>query len=212
MLGKILGLSIWTMVQNFISLATWFIFFLSVEHLGERDLAVTNVVRSISSFTFMTVISLASTASTLVSNLMGQGELEAVGPMLRRTIRLGFFILVPAILLIILLADKVLYIFTSDGELIAASYGSLYMMLSSYVFTIPAQILFQAVSGTGNTRTALAIELTALTIYCFYIGVAIFHFRIPLAWCWFSEYVYNILALALSFSYLKWGNWRSRII
>lgn len=212
LLGKVLGLSVWTMVQNFISLGTWFIFFLAVEHLGEQELAVTNVIRNISSFTFMTVISLSSTASTLVSNLMGRGEPEAVWPMLRRTIRMGFMILVPAIGLIVLFSRPVLGIFTSDPVLIEAGVGPLWVMLSSYVFTIPAQILFQAVSGTGNTRTALAIEFSTLLFYCAFVGVAIFRLRIPLAWCWASEHVYNIFALLFSFSYLRWGNWRSREI
>lgn len=211
-LGKVLGISVWTMVQNFLSLATWFIFFLSVEHLGERDLAVSNVIRNISSFTFMTVISLASTASTLVSNLMGQKEYEAVWPMLWRTIKLGFFILVPVLLFLGLFPDLVLRIFTNDPALIAAGHKPLYALISSYIFTIPGQILFFAVSGTGNTRTALLIEMVSLTFYTIYVVVAIFGWRVPLGWCWVSEHVYAFFALALAFSYMRWGRWRHKVI
>lgn len=212
MLGRLLGLSVWTMVQNFISLSTWFLFFLAIEHLGERALAATSIVRNISSFTFMTVSALAATASTLTSNLMGQGEMDGVWPMLGRTIRLGFAILVPAILLIALFGDDVMRLLTNDVDVIEASRGSLYVMLSSYVLTIPAQILFMSVSGTGNTRTALALELLSLSAYTLFIVVAIFHYRVSLAACWLSEYVYNSFALLLSFCYLKWGNWQSRRI
>lgn len=212
MLGRLLGLGVWTMVQNFISLSTWFLFFLSIEHLGERALAATSIVRNISSFTFMTVSALAATASTLTSNLMGQGETEGVWPMLRRTIRLGFSILVPAIMLIALFGDEVMGLLTNETEVIEASRGALYVMLSSYIFTIPAQVLFMAVSGTGNTRTALVLELLALSAYTLFIVVAIFHYRVSLAACWLSEYVYNFFSLFLSFCYLKWGNWRSRKI
>lgn len=212
LLGKVLGISIWTMVQNFLSLATWFLFFLSVEHLGERYLAATNIVRNISSFTFMTVIALASTASTLASNLMGQGQNQAVWPMLHRTIRLGFLVLIPLITFIALFPNLIMGIFTTDTALLNASRGALYMMLSSYIFTIPAQILFHSVSGTGNTRTALAIEFTALAIYCVYIGIAIFHFRVALHWCWMSEYVYAFFAMVFSYAYLKWGNWQKKQI
>lgn len=210
LLEKMLGLSVWTMVQNFLSLGTWFLFFISVEHLGERALAATNLVRNISAFTFMTVAALAATASTLVSNLMGQGDPEAVPPVLRRTVRLGFAILVPAIALIAIGGDAVLRLFTNEPEVIAASRGALYVMLSSYVLTIPAQIYFQAVSGTGNTRTALAIEMASLVIYCVFIFVAIFHYRVSLPVCWMSEHVYNLFAFLFSFAYFKWGNWRAR--
>ena len=37
-LKRILNVSVWTMIQNFVSLSTWFMFFLFVEHLGERSL------------------------------------------------------------------------------------------------------------------------------------------------------------------------------
>ena len=47
MLGRILSTSIWTMLQTFLSMSTWFLFFVSVEHLGERSLAVTNIVRGV---------------------------------------------------------------------------------------------------------------------------------------------------------------------
>lgn len=212
LLGKLLGVSVWTMVQNFLSLATWFIFFLSVEHLGERQLAATNIVRNISSFTFMTVIALASTASTLASNLMGQRDYQAVWPMMRRTVALGFAILLPAIALISLFPEAVMGVFTNDAELIQAAKGALFVLLSSYLFTIPAQILFHVVSGTGNTRTALALEFSALFLYCIYIGVVIFSLRASLPWCWASEHVYAAFMLLFSFVYLKKGNWQKKEI
>lgn len=212
LLGSVLGISVWTMIQNFLSLATWFLFFLSVEHLGERSLAATNIVRNISAFTFMTVIALASTASTLVSNLMGQGQSHAVWPMLRRTVTLGFLILIPLILLIALFPDVIMSVFTNDATLRSTALGALYVMLSSYIFTIPAQILFHSVSGTGNTRTALLIEFISLAVYCFYIGIAIFGFRVSLPWCWVSEHVYGIVAFSLSYAYLRCGNWQRKKI
>lgn len=210
LLGKILGISVWTMVQNFLSLATWFLFFLSVEHLGESSLAATNIVRNISSFTFMTVIALASTANTLTSNLIGAGHIESVRPMQNRVVRMGFVVLAPLIAVIGFFPDAVMSIFTNDAALKATAREALYVMLSSYIFTIPAQILFHSVSGTGNTRTALVIEATALFIYCIYIGIAIFHFRVSLPYCWLSEHVYAVFALIFSFIYLKFGNWQKK--
>ena len=47
--SHILGISVWTMMQDFLSLATWFIFFLAVEHLGAAELAASNIIRNISS-------------------------------------------------------------------------------------------------------------------------------------------------------------------
>ena len=40
--------SIWSMFNPFIGVASWFAFFVAIEHLGELELAATNVIRSIS--------------------------------------------------------------------------------------------------------------------------------------------------------------------
>lgn len=206
-LSRVLSVSIWTMVQDFLSLATWFLFFVGVEHLGEQALASTNLVRNISAFTFMTVIALASTASTLVGNLMGQGEINAVLPLVRKTIRLGFAILVPVIALLCLFPDVVLGIFTNDAELIAASRASLFVLLSSYVFTIPAQVLLKSVSGTGNTRTALLCEFSTLCIYAIFVVVAILYYKVDLYACWFSEHIYSFFIALMTGCYFIYGKW-----
>lgn len=57
-LKRMLNISFWTMIQNVFSLSTWFLFFLYVEHLGERSLAITNIVRSISGILFMVMMAL----------------------------------------------------------------------------------------------------------------------------------------------------------
>ena len=130
--------------------------------------------------------------------------------MQNRVVRMGFVVLAPLIAVIGFFPDAVMSIFTNDAALKATARGALYVMLSSYIFTIPAQILFHSVSGTGNTRTALVIEATALFIYCIYIGIAIFHFRVSLPYCWLSEHVYAVFALIFSFIYLKFGNWQKK--
>jgi MATE efflux family protein len=53
MLKQILSVSIWIMIQHGIAFLGWFVFFVVMEHQGERPLAITNVVRSISSFLFV---------------------------------------------------------------------------------------------------------------------------------------------------------------
>ncbi len=43
---RVLGLSVFIMLQYFISMAAWFTFFLIIEKLGEQELAASNIVRS----------------------------------------------------------------------------------------------------------------------------------------------------------------------
>ena len=47
MVGRILKISSFTMVQYFLAMAIWFVFFMALERLGQRELAIANIVRSV---------------------------------------------------------------------------------------------------------------------------------------------------------------------
>ena len=147
MLGQILSVSIWVMIQHGIAFGGWFIFFIAMEHLGERPLAITNVVRSISSFLFMFVNAFASTNSSLVSNLIGAGESDRVLPLCRRMIGLCYAFVLPIGILIAMFPSTVLRIYTDNPDLIASSISSLWVMLSSYLFAVPGFIISLAYRG-----------------------------------------------------------------
>lgn len=90
-LRQVFGVSVWIMLQEAIAFISWFIFFVAIENLGERPLAVTNMVRSISSVVFLFINAFASTASSLVGQPdrswrggSGMGAVPAYGaPLLR---------------------------------------------------------------------------------------------------------------------------------
>lgn len=212
LLGTMLGVGVWTMAQNFLSLATWFVFFLGVEHLGEEQLAATNVIRNLSALLYMVLMSLGATVSTLASNLMGEGESESVIPVVRKTIKLGTWLLLPLFVLFTAFPREVMGIFTDDPSLVEAALVSLFVMMSTYVFNLPGRICFYAICGTGNTRTALVIEAVVIVAYVVYIYIAIFGMRVSLPWCWFCEVIYTFGVFVLSAAYLRWGNWRHKRI
>ena len=89
-LKRMLNVSFWTMVQNFLSLSTWFLLFLYVEHLGERSLAVTNIIRNVSGIMFMVMMAFASTCGSLVSNLIGAGHTDCVPGTIQQHIRIAY--------------------------------------------------------------------------------------------------------------------------
>ena len=212
LLGRMLNVSVWTMLQSFVSVATWFLFFLAVEHLGERPLAVSNIVRSISGIIFMAVSAFASTASSLVSNQMGAGQQTLVMPTVRRIVGMCYLTIAPAALLFALFPTAVLRIYTDSIPLIDSSVSSLWVMLSAYLLTVPAIILFNTVSGTGNTRSALALEMTTLLIYILYTLYVVIYLQADVAVCWTTEHVYAIVMLLLACRYLKKADWQHKKI
>lgn len=211
-LKRILNVSVWTMIQNFVSLSTWFMFFLFVEHLGERSLAIANIVRNVSGIPFMITMAFAATCGSLISNLIGAGQKEYVLGTIRQHIRIAFLFVTPVLILFCLFPHLIISIYTDMPDLQDASIPSLWVLCSAYLCLIPANIYFQAVSGTGNTRTALVLELCALVIYVTYCVYFIVYLRVDIAFCWTTEMVYGTFMLLFSYWYMKKGNWQKKMI
>lgn len=211
-LRDILSISLWTMVQNFFSVSTWFIFFLFIEHLGERSLAVSNLIRSISGILWVFVAAFGSTCSSLVSNLIGEGHQDSVLRLIGKIIRIAY---VPVILLAVIIAifpKAAIGIYSDMPDLAAASVHSLYVLCFSYLFTCPALICFNAISGTGNTRTAFGLEMTVLLIYIIFCLTVIMHLKADVAICWLSEVVYGFSMLLICGHYLRSGKWKGTAV
>lgn len=211
-LRRILNVSFWTMIQNFFSLSTWFMFFLFVEHLGERALAITNIIRNVSGIPFMITMAFAATCGSLVSNLIGAGEIRCIHGTIRQHIRISYLFVLPLITFFALFPDLILSIYTDIPELWKASTPSLWVLCLAYLILVPANVYFQAVSGTGNTRTAFVLELCVLVIYMIYISYIILYLRVDVAVCWTAEHLYGICILLLSYLYIKKGNWQKKQI
>ena len=211
-LKRILNVSVWTMLQNFFSLSTWFLFFLFVEHLGERSIAIANIVRNVSGIVFMVLMAFAATCGSLVSNLIGAGEKEAVLGTSKQHVRICYLFVVPLLVFFSLFPNLILSVYTDIPELRTASIPSLWVLCSAYLFLVPGNVYFQSVSGTGNTRTAFLLELAVLVIYLSYCFFFISHLKFSVAFAWSSEIVYGGFICLFSYLYIKKGNWQKKQI
>ena len=71
---ELFSIASWVMVENVLNVSVWLLFFLFIEHVGEEQLAIANIIRSISEVPFVFSAAFASTAATLVSNIIGEGH------------------------------------------------------------------------------------------------------------------------------------------
>ena len=202
----------WTMVQHTISVSTWFIFFLFIEHLGERALSVSNIVRGASGLIWVVLQAFSSTCSTLVSNIIGEGHQDKVMSLVKRILKLSYGIVSVMIILFCLFPEAIARIYTDIPDVIRASVPALIVMSTSYFINIAGQVLFLAVSGTGSTRTAFRLELIALVVYMFYCWLIIGHLKMDVAVCWTAEHVYAFMLMVCSGLYLRSGRWKNRRI
>jgi len=209
---SILDISLSLMIQYFISLSTWLIFFLMIERMGETTLAASNIIRSFYMIISIPVFALASTANTLVSNTIGAGKQEEVIALIWKISRLAFAIVAGFVIFLALFPKLALSIYTTNPELIQASLPSLYVVLLVALMIAVANIFFSSVSGTGNTRSALLIEITTLALYCIWMWFVVVHLQASLAVCWTTELVYAVFIGLFSFIYFKRANWMDKKI
>jgi putative MATE family efflux protein len=202
----------WTMIQHTISISTWFIFFLYIEHLGERALAISNIARSVSGLMWVVLSAFAATCSTLVSNMIGEGHTEKVMSLVKRILKLSYGILCIMITLVCIFPEVIARIYTDIPDLIQASAPAIIVMTSSYLLNVGGQVFFQAVSGTGSTKTAFKLEMVALVAYMIYCTVIIGILKLDVAICWTAEHVYAVVLLLCSWIYMRSGRWKNRKI
>ena len=202
----------WTMIQNTISISTWFIFFLYIEHLGERALAISNITRSVSGLIWVVLQAFSATCSTLVSNIIGEGHPEKVMSLVKRILKLSYGLVSIMIIVFCLFPEAIARIYTDIPDLIIASVPAMIVMCSSYFLNVGGQVFFQAVSGTGSTKTAFKLEMVALVVYMVYCTVIIGILKLDVAVCWTAEHVYAGMLLLCSWLYMRSGRWKGRKI
>ncbi|MDD2313454.1 MAG: MATE family efflux transporter [Proteiniphilum sp.] len=210
---RILDISLFMMVQYFFSIGTWMLFFLFIEnYMGERSLAVTNIVRSF--YTIFTIPShaIGSTTSTMVSNTIGAGKIEQVTGLIRRLSLISLGVMTAVVIIVSAFPRAMIHIYTDDPTLIEDTVLPLYVLITSLPLFSMGTVLFSAVSGTGNTRTALRFEIVTLLFYVFYMWLIIIHLRASVAVAWTTEHVYWSFLIILSFIYLRSGKWKDRKI
>jgi len=212
LLKHVLEISIYTMFQYFVSMSTFFLFFVIIERQGEHSLAIANIIRSIYIVMFIPLNALSATSNTLVSNIIGEGKVREVMSLIRRISRLSFVIMLVYVLLLCLFPKLVLSIYTNDMSLINESVPSIYVISIALIISSIASVFFNSISGTGNTKSALILELGVLTIYTLFIYILGIHFMLPIHVCFTAEILYFVGILIGSAIYLRYANWQKKKI
>lgn len=210
LLMRILSISCFTMLQYFLSMSTFFAFFMVVERLGQRELAVANIVRSIYILLFIPVNALATTANSLVSNAIGAGGVQHVMGLIKKIARMDLLIMLVMAGLIAIFPKAIISIYTGDPSLIADSIPSVYVICVAMLVASVSNVVFNSISGTGNTRAALILESGTLVFYVAYLLVVGSVFKAPVEICFTTELVYYTLLLITSYIYLKKGKWQNK--
>ncbi len=202
-LVAVLKLSVWSMLHAFISVAPWFLFFIAIEHLGEMELAISNITRSVSAIFFVIANSFAVTTGSLVSNMIGAGDRNAAFPICRKILKLGYAIGLPLVGLALLCNQWIIGFYTDNRQLVELAFTPFVVMLLNYTFALPGYVYLNAVGGTGKTIITFIFQVTTTVIYLIYLYWLSHCTNASLAIYLTAEYLFVILLAVQSIIYLK---------
>ena len=198
--------------QYSISIATWEYFYILIEHHGERALAVSNAMRNIFGLFGIFSWAFASTTNTIVSNIIGQGRQQEVIPVIVRASLISFSISLVIFVFLNLKPEWFLGFYGQGDDFIAYGIPVMRVVAIGLLAMSFSTVWLNAVTGTGNTKVNLIIELVTLVLYCAYVYVVLEHLRLPVTWGWASEWLYWISIFAMAFAYMRSGKWKDKTI
>lgn len=152
---------------------------------------------------FVIANSFAVTTGSLVSNAIGAGEKEAIFPICRKILKLGYLIGFPLVGIALLGNQWIIGFYTNNELLIQQAFIPFVVMLLNYTFALPGYVYLNAVGGTGKTRTTFIFQVTTTVVYLIYLYWLSCYTKVPLAVYMTAEYLFVILLAAQSLIYLK---------
>jgi putative MATE family efflux protein len=213
-ISSVFSISAPVMFQNVISHGGWFLFFIIIEKNSERALAISVIIRMIYMFQMVPFWGLTSAANTLVSYIIGEGRNQEVFPLLRKITWLAIISATPFLVANLFFPQFVLGLAVEDktSTLLTEAVPTLYVVSLGLLLFAIASAVFAGVTGSGNTRTALAIEIITILFYlviAWFLGI---YLKLDVALVWLTEPIYFVLMGLMAFAYLRTGKWQNRKI
>lgn len=209
---KILSVSSPIMIQGLIALLTWTVFFFWIEQMGLFELTVSQNIRSIYFLAFVPIWGFAATTKTYVSQYLGKSDYEAIPIIMKRIQLLTILFLIVFFHGALLYPEKLIAMINPEQAYIQKSASILRFIFGSIFMYGFFSVYFQTISGSGNTRWTLAVEIASVAVYILFAYLFIHVFLLDIYWVWSVEYIYFGIMGFVSYIYLKKSNWKKKII
>jgi putative MATE family efflux protein len=194
-------------LQFIISLTTWLIFFLLIESKGPIAKAVSNTMRNVFGLAGVFIWAFAGTSNTMVSNLIGQNRKEMVIPVVKKISLWSLGLCMLMICFLNLFPVTFFSLFGQDESFLAEGVPVIRMVSLGMIFMSVSNIWLNAVTGTGNTRINLQIEIISISLYLVYTWYFMKLHYISLSIAWSNEFVYWVSILFMASGYMFSKKW-----
>ena len=151
-------------------------------------------------------------ASTIISNLIGEGREAAVLPALKKIFKLS--LLTAIVLCVILMLCPAIWIsgFTNNPSLINDTVPVLYVIAGALVIFSISWVSFGAIEGTGKTKIALLIDIITLICYMTATYYMVMLRKSTIQEVWLVEFIYLGILGILCISYLQSKRWQNVVL
>jgi len=204
-----LSISTPIVAQAVVGLGSWFVFFGIVENLGERELAITNLVRMVYLFLSIPCWGFSSGINTIVSNFIGQSKRQAVLPIIWKTAKLCWLVTMILALPVVIWPEHILYplLGSEDMSLITDARPTFYVLMGILSLFSVGGVYFNGLAGTGATYFGLKIQFICALFYVIYIYFVVEFTYGGLEWAWAGEIFYWLILFGLTLWYLRSKKW-----
>ncbi len=199
-------------LQFAISIISWEFFYILIEHHGPRALAISNTMRNIFGLFGIFCWAFASATNTLVSNVIGQGRDEEVLPLIKRIVTMSVSMAALLCGVINIFPEFFLSFYGQDEQFITEAIPVVRIVSLALILMSVGTIWLNAVTGSGNSKVNLFIELITIVLYSVYVFVVLEWLNLSIAWGWVSEWLYWTSMFTMAYFYMKSGRWKHKTI
>ncbi|MDZ4756832.1 MAG: MATE family efflux transporter [Bacteroidota bacterium] len=203
--------------KQFVETIGWLLFFIIMERIGERELAVSNVIKSIYAFVTLPAIALASALHTLVGGLKAENRIAEISPVIHRTAVLSLLVTIMAGLLTYIFPNEVILLMTGNTDILPDFKDSMLSIMGVYICFSLYSIYYNGVIGFGALAFSLKLESIAIVIYVIAAFIIAFEFELGLSAIWVAEIIYWVILGLFSIRFIvthiyKKGNEYKRFV
>ncbi|HHB52274.1 MAG TPA: MATE family efflux transporter, partial [Saprospiraceae bacterium] len=207
---NILKLSSPIVAQSVISLGSWFIFFSLIEvFLGQKALAISNLIRNVSLILTIPSWGFSSAINTFVGQMIGSRKRMGVMPIIRKTANMNLIITLILALPVVLFPSFTLYpLFGGENvNLIYEGRNVFYVLFVILILASVGMVYFNGLSGTGASMHGMKIQAGISVVYLLYIYLILKYANPSLELAWTAEILYWILVIFFSLKYMFSKRW-----
>lgn len=197
-------------MQFVLSVSAWLLFYVLIEHHGERELAISNTMRNIFAVFGIFTWSYANTTNMMVSNIIGQQRQEEVLHLVRKIARLSFFTIVALCVTLNLFPATLLSIYGAEPGFIADAIPVVRTISICLIMMSVAVVWLNSITGTGNTKMNLRIEIASIAAYTVYVFIVVEKLQLSLVYAWASEFLYWFVTFTFAWWYMRSGKWKGK--